>query len=317
MESGRLAHSYLITGPAKIGKTTLAFDIARAVNCVSNSPPCDACRQCRLITSGLHPDVREIGLEKARSGRLRTMISIEQVREVQRDASLLPYEGRSRVFVFELAEKLSGEAANSLLKTLEEPPESVIIILAASDANAVLPTILSRCRRIELSPIPARAVSNFLAEKKSVGRERANQIAGLSGGRLGWAIEASDDPSIIERIVESMDAIESAIGGSLTDRFDYAERLASRFSSDRQGVFSEMELWQSWWRDALLLGYGKDDLIVNSSRKDALSSASDQFPVESIAVALKAIRRASFLLDRNVAPRLAIEGMMMKLPSAP
>ncbi len=317
MQSGRLAHSYLIAGPAKIGKTTLAFDIARAVNCLSDSPPCGACRQCRLISSGLHPDVRSIGLEKARSGRLRTMISIEQVREVQRDASLRPYEGRSRVFIFEQAEKLSVEAANSLLKTLEEPPESVIIVLAASDANAILPTILSRCRRVELSPTPARAISDFLVERKAVGRERADEIAGLSGGRLGWAIEASDDPSITERIVESMDSIESAASGSLTDRFDYAERLASRFSSDRQGVFSEIDLWQSWWRDALLIGLGKGDLIVNSSRKEALASVADQFPIESIAAALKAIRRAAFLLERNVAPRLAIEGMMLKLPTAP
>ena len=118
----RLAHSYLVTGRKRVGKTTLALDLARALNCLSDARPCGECGQCGRISSGLHPDVRLIGLETARSGRLRTLISIDQVREVQRDASLLPYEGRSRVFIFESAEKLSEEAANSLLKTLEEPP---------------------------------------------------------------------------------------------------------------------------------------------------------------------------------------------------
>lgn len=315
IEAGRLAHSYLISGPAKIGKKTLALDIARAANCLSDSRPCGECRQCQRIASGLHPDVRIIGLEAARSGRLRTLISIEQVREIQRDASLLPYEGRSRVFIFESAEKLSGEAANSLLKTLEEPPESVIIILVASDLNAVLPTILSRCRRIDLRPTPTSAVSDFLVDRKGVSCERADEIAGLSGGRVGWAIEAADDPTIISRIAESMDGIEAAVKGSLTDKFDYAERLSGRFSSDRQGVIAELDLWQSWWQDVLLIGQDKDEFVVNTSRKEALASVSGQIPTEAVAAALKAIRRAVFLLERNVAPRLAIEGMMMNLPS--
>ncbi len=311
----RLAHSYLITGSAKVGKATLALDIARAANCLSDSRPCASCRQCERVTSGLHPDVRVIGLEKARSGRLRTQVSIEQVREIQKDASLLPYEGRSRVFIFESAEKLSLEAANSLLKTLEEPPASVILILVASDATAVLPTILSRCRRIDLRPVPQRVISEFLVERKAVSREKADEIAGLSGGRIGWAVEAADDPSIIERISETMDAVEAAAWGSLTDRFEYAEGLSARFSRDRQGVFAELDLWLSWWRDALLIGQGKDELVVNFSRKDALLAVSGQIPTQDVAAALKAIRRTAFLLERNVSPRLAIEGMMMNLPA--
>ena len=317
IEAGRMAHSYLISGPAKIGKATLALDIARAANCLSDGRPCGECRQCQRVTSGLHPDVRVIGLEKARSGRLRTQISIEQVREIQRDASLLPYEGRSRVFIFESAEKLSGEAANSLLKTLEEPPESVIIILVASDVNAVLPTILSRCRRIDLRPAPLSAVSEFLVERKGSNRERADEIAGLSGGRIGWAIEAWENPRVIDGIWETMDAIESTVNGSLTDRFDYAERLAGRFSRDRQGVLEELGLWQSWWRDALLIAQDKRELVVNKSRLESLLSVSDWISPESVVSSLKAIRRTVFLLERNVSPRLAIEGMMMRLPSLP
>ena len=317
IEAGRIAHSYLITGPSKVGKTTLALDIARAANCSSGGTPCATCRQCQRITSALHPDVRIIGLEAARSGRLRTQISIEQVREIQRDASLLPYEGRNRVFIFESAEKLSGEAANSLLKTLEEPPENVIIILVASDLNAVLPTLVSRCRHIALRPAPLSAVVEFLVEQRGVNRERADEIAGLSGGRIGWAIEAAENPRIIDRIWETMDTIESAVNGSLSDRFDYAERLSGRFSADRQGVLEELSLWQSLWRDALLIAQSKSELVVNKSRLESLLSVSERISPESVVSSLKAIRRTVFLLERNVSPRLAIEGMMMQLPSLP
>ena len=313
---GRLAHSYLITGPDKVGKTTLALDVARAANCASASPPCGSCRQCERISSGLHPDVRVIGLEIDR-GRLRTQISIDQVREIQRDASLLPYEGRSRVFIFESGEKLSGEAANSLLKTLEEPPESVILIIVASDVRAVLPTILSRCRRIELRPVPTPVISDFLVEQKAADRDKADEVAGLSGGRIGWAVEAAADPAIISRIAETMDTIEATVHGSLTDRFEYAERLSARFSADRQNVFAELDLWLSWWRDVLLTGQNKHELIVNVSRQETLDSVSAQIPVELVAAALKSIRRTAFLLERNVSPRLAIEGMVMNLPSMP
>ncbi len=310
----RLAHSYLITGPSKIGKTTLALDIARAANCTSDNRPCGTCRQCQRITPGLHPDVRTIGLEAARSGRLRTQISIEQVREIQRDASLLPYEGRSRVFIFENGEKLSGEAANSLLKTLEEPPDRVIIIIVASDANAVLPTILSRCRRIDLRTAPPGIIADYLVEEKSLSRERAEEISGLSGGRIGWAIEAADDPAIITRIAEALDLIEATVKGPLAERFDYSESLARRFSADRQGVFTELDLWQSWWRDVLLIGQRKHELVVNSSRKETLTSVADQNSIEEVSASLRAIRRTVFLLERNVSPRLALESMMMKLP---
>ena len=315
--AGRLAHSYLIAGPAKIGKTTLALDIARAANCAAESRPCATCRQCQRISAGLHPDVRIIGLETARTGRLRTLISIEQVREIQRDASLLPYEGLSRVFIFESGEKLSGEAANSLLKTLEEPPDRVIIIVVASDADAVLPTILSRCRRINLRATPLGAIADLLVERKALSRERAEEIAGLSGGRIGWAIEAADDPAIIARISEALDLIEATVKGSLVDRFDYSESLARRFSADRQGVFEELDLWQWWWRDVLLIGQGKRDLVVNSSRIEALDSVADENSIQSVSASLKAIRRTASLLDKNVSPRLALEGMMMNLPVMP
>ena len=323
LDEGRVAHSWLIAGPPQVGKTTLALDMARAVNCVpdgasgGDSPPCGACGQCRRIGSGMHPDIRVVGLEKARSGRLRTLVSIEQVREVQRELSLLPYEGASRVVIFESAELFSEEAANSLLKTLEEPPERVMLLLLASDAEAVLPTILSRCRQIRLKPLPASAIARFLIERNAVLPDDAREIAGLAAGRIGWAVNAVADPSLLERVSETLDGIEAMVGSSLADRFDYAEKLAGKFSADRKSVYDELDLWQSWWRDALLAGQDRTELAANVARLEAVSAVAERLPAESVVSAIKTVRRTEFLLRRNVTPRLAIESMMLALPTSP
>ena len=312
--SDRVAHAYLIVGPAQVGKTTLALDLARAVNCASNYPPCSDCRQCQRIASGLHPDIRVVGLEPARSGRMRTQIGIDQIRDVQREASLLPYEGRYRVFIIETAEKLTAEASNSLLKMLEEPPDSVIIVLVASDAGAMLPTILSRCRRIDLRPVLAQTISEFMIERYDVGAERSREIAGASSGKVGWAVEAARDPSLLDRIRQTVDTIGEFSRGSLTDRFEYAQQLAGRFNSNREAVFADLDLWQSWWRDILLTGHRRSELVSNVAKRDALEEISAKLSVEEAAGAVAAVRRAVFLLERNVSPRLALEDMMLALP---
>ena len=316
LDGGRLAHSYIFIGPSRVGKTTLALDFARAANCLADETarPCGDCRQCARVTAGLHPDVRVIGLETARSGRLRSLISIDQAREVQREAGLLPYEGRYRVFIFESAEKLSGEAANALLKTLEEPPESVIIALLATHADSVLPTILSRCRRVDLRPVAAGAIADFLTARKGVDADSAREIAGMARGRVGWAVGAVEDPSAIDRVSETLDAIEAAIADSLSGRFEYAERLAGRFSGDREGVFGELDLWLGWWRDAMLTGQGKPELVSNVSRRETLDAAAARFSPETTAAAIRTIMRTAHLLERNVSPRLAAESMMLGLP---
>ena len=149
IDSDRIAHAYLIAGPPQIGKMTLAIDIARAVNCVADEQPnmfgetepkpCNTCGPCDRITRGLHTDVRVVTLGQDSRGRTQTLISIDQVREVQREASLRPSEGKYRVFIFDRAEYLSQGAATALLKTLEEPPDQVIFILGGDRQRPAAP----------------------------------------------------------------------------------------------------------------------------------------------------------------------------------
>ena len=124
-----------------------------------------------------------------------------------------------------------------------------------------------------------------------------------------------EDPSAIERVSDTLDEIEAAIADSLSGRFEYAERLAGRFSNDREGVFGELDLWLGWWRDAMLTGQGKPELVSNVSRRETVSAAAERFSPETIAAAIRTVMRTAHLLERNVSPRLAAESMMLGLPS--
>ena len=238
--------------------------------------------------------MRIVGLEKARSGRLRTLIGIEQVRDIQRETSLLPFEGRYRVIIFETAELFSEEAANSLLKTLEEPPERVLIILLTTDARAMLPTIVSRCRLVQLKPSPSTVIAEFLSDHKGVSSDRAREIAGLASGRVGWAVRAAEDPDILKRMTDVLDQVESVVRSPLADRFDYAAGLADRFPSDRRSVYSELDLWLSWWRDVLLIGRQKPELVSNVARIDSLTPVAEHLPPDSVADAIRTVMRTSY-----------------------
>ena len=214
MASGRMAHAWLFAGPSRVGKMTLALDLARLVNCTTDdteSRPCAECHQCRRITNSLHADLRIISRGGGDgSASRRTAISVEQIRELQRDAVLKPYEGRYRVFIIEDAENFTQEAANALLKMLEEPPADVIFALLASEVRentedesagyitytpeheqdritalleavpqvgGILPTILSRCQTLELRPLSAALVQSEIESRFNLPSHDATEIA--------------------------------------------------------------------------------------------------------------------------------------------
>lgn len=351
LESGRMAHAWLFAGPTHVGKMTLALDLARMVNCAVEevcNRPCGECRQCQRITNSLHADVRIISQGGSAGGATRrTAISVEQIREAQREAVLKPYEGRYRVFIIEDAENFTQEAANALLKMLEEPPEDVIFVLLASEVRensedesagfttysadygqdrvaallesvpqvgGILPTILSRCQTLELRPLPASTVQRELERRFNRSSDEATEIARLSKGRLGWALQAASDPQILTRRNERLDEIEAVLTGRLDEKFAYAERQAASFGRRREAVYDELQLWLDWWRDVLVIREGNGDLALNLSRLDALKSAASSCTSTQVVGAIRAIQETTSMLESNVNPRLCIEGMMLRMP---
>ncbi len=319
MATDSVAHSYLIVGPRGIGKMTLALDVARMVNCTGKSPPCGACGQCRRITNELHADVQIIGLEQASegNGRTSTAIGIQQIREAQREASLKPYEGRSRVFIIDGVELLTEEASNSLLKVLEEPPDQVMFVLLATDMDSVLTTIASRCRMLELRPLPASIIVDELSKRFTADQELVNEVAQLSGGKLGWAIRVIEAPEVLESRSKQLDQVVAISQATLADRFDYAAALAGQFARDREHVIQQLQLWLQWWRDALIVREGVSDFVTNLSRADTLHQIAEVMSSAQIADIIQRAEETIDLLERNVNPRLALEQLVLAVPSVP
>ena len=173
---GRFSHATLICGPPNIGKTTLARIVAQALNCTGPAPaPCGDCRSCHKVASGNHPDVRILDAPGQ-------TLKIDQVRELQREMSLSPYEGRWRVAVLCDFERATMEAANALLKTLEEPPGYVALLLTATQPDLLLPTIVSRCQLLSLRALPINQVREALVSQWGVDTTQAE----AAGPRVRW-----------------------------------------------------------------------------------------------------------------------------------
>jgi DNA polymerase-3 subunit delta' len=306
--SGSVSHAYLFTGPSGVGKTTLARALAAALLCQGESekePPCSACRACALVASGNHPDLHVV-----QSERVGARLKIEQVRDLQRQLALTPVEARWRVAILRRFEEATTSAANALLKTLEEPPSYVLIAVLASDADRLLPTIVSRCQQVPLQPLSIAVVRRALVERWSAGAEQAELLAHLSGGRLGWAVRTLDDRAVLQRRVQRLDDLDRMLGASSAQRFRYAERLAR----DPTATQETLDLWIGWWRDVLLCAAETNTPLTNVDRRSTLRDYAHRFEVEGSAAVLEALRSAAERLRRNANPRLTLEVLMLDLP---
>ncbi|MBM3942348.1 MAG: DNA polymerase III subunit delta' [SAR202 cluster bacterium] len=317
LTQGRLAHAYLLAGPPHVGKMALALALAQAVNCLAGlGAPCGSCTQCRRIALGQHADVRVVGVGQGQDGGpTRTVIGIGDVREALRQASLKPYEGKCTVIIFDGAEAMSAEAANALLKTLEEPPPQVLLLLLTTDADSLLPTIRSRCRSLDLRPLAKHQVAAALAARPQTSPEQAERLARLSRGCLGWAFNALTDPDYLEQREAELEQVRQICQAGLEGRFSYAADLAARFSRDREPARATLYLWLRWWRDLLLVKEGVEAYVQDQERLSELRLQAAQLTTPQVVEFIKALYQSLDALERNASPRLAMEVLMLKVPA--
>jgi len=301
IQHGRTRHAYLFAGPDRIGKTTLARVLAATINCTAEAAPCGECRNCKLFIKGAHPDLTVLEGENG-------TIKIDQVRAIQQTVALRPYEARYRVAILRRVPAAAPQAQEALLKTLEEPPPNVVLIVTANAADALLPTILSRCQPLNLRPLPIQQLQEALKQGWNVAEDEAQLLAQISGGRIGWAIKALEDPAEREWRTQVLDALETALKGNRRERFALVEHLAL----EKNVLLPMLDVWQGYWRDALLMASGSRAPITNYDRRGTIRDMA--IGREAAQQALEATRRTIDQVDRNANARLALEVLMLDYP---
>ena len=314
VSSGSPARSYIFAGPERVGKAAAALRLAQALNCAADAPPCLACETCRRIGEAKFADVQTVTVEAATDGPAHKAISVEQMREVEATIALAPYEGRKRVVIIDPASEMSDGAQNALLKTLEEPPPHVVFILVSTDADRLLETVRSRCRRVDFGLVAAKEIEAGLSERGS-DAEQAAVLARLAAGRPGWALEAAATPALLAKRGEALDTAHSLAGMDLADRIDVAEKLSAAFKRDRAAVDETLAQWLGWWRDVVLTQSGAGDAIANLDRRDEIESDAERYDRAQVTAFLEALRATRQHLRANVQSRIALDALMLRVPA--
>jgi len=300
-------HAYLFAGPSGLGRRTLALRFAQALNCqtpVSTGIPCGTCRDCKQIESMQHADLTVIQAD-SEGGTLK----VDQIREARRTLTLKPYQSKYRVSIFLRFQEANDNAANALLKTLEEAPSYAVLILTADTPEQLLPTIVSRCEVLRLRPLNVEQVQRALVSRGlEIGR--AKWIAHISGGRFGYAKQLIESDSLLEKREERLNDLLTLLPASRVEKFAYADRLAKDKESMRQAIL----FWLSYWRDIMLRTAQAETPLVNVDRNVEIEDIASQMDLSSVRRVVKGLENTLEKMDRNVNSRMLAEVLLLDLP---
>lgn len=292
----KTSHAYLFQGPVGVGKKLTARAFAAFLNCQveGRDDSCGQCSACRKMASGNHPDFLEILPEPGKA-----QIAIEKIRELKKALSYPPVEAGYRVVMLSdiHATMIRKEVANSLLKTLEEPPVKTVFVLTAVEAAGILPTIVSRCQVIPFYPLPYELVSAALSGE-GLSADRAYAMASIAEGSIGKAMELAktDLLEVRKSIVEGLVSLSQAQAGAVEGVFSLAERAALR----KDELEDLLELLKLWVKDLMILGAGgTEEYLINQDLRHTVAPAVERWGVEQLSERLALIGQAQRQLRHN------------------
>ncbi len=288
LADGRIANAYLLAGPEGVGKRRLALELAKALNCTAESSrPCDICPCCTTIDRQTHPDVHHL-----MPGGASETIRIDEVRQLLGRFALRPFSARMQVAIIVQAERFTEEAANSLLKVLEEPSARALFVLTTSNVSDCLPTIVSRCQLLRCHALSADLVAQMLTDTHGCDPQVAAVIARLAAGSATRAI------ALVEQWSAHQQAITRLTQGTL------AAWVEQPLPETRQELIHLLDSMVGWLRDLTLTASGNRQWIAHTTQEVAIQRQAERLDVDQCvetAFDLMALRDS---LEQFVSPRL-------------
>lgn len=306
LSTGKVSHAYIINGEKSSGKEFIARVFAMALQCQQGeAEPCQECHSCKQALSENHPDIIRVAHEKPNT------ISVDDIRvQINNDVAIKPYSSPHKIYIVNEAEKMTQQAQNAILKTLEEPPEYAVILLLTANVNSLLPTILSRCVVLNMKPVPDVLVRKFLMEQIKVPDYKAEVCVAFARGNIGRAksLASSEDfENIKNEAVSLLKYIQD---------MELHEIIAAikKIGEYKLEINDYLDIMAIWYRDVLLFKATNDaNHLVFREEVQALRRAAQHSSYEGIEVILKALETAKKRLDANVNFELTMELLMLTI----
>jgi len=304
IKQDRISHAYLFSAKKGSGKSKLAFEFAKASFCEeSDFDSCGSCINCRKMDHQNHPDFKKVSVLEGKSA-----ISIDQIRELKKEIAYKPYDSDHKIYIIESAEKMTKEAANSLLKTLEEPPSFATIILLVEDSGKLLPTIVSRCQQIKLRNVSKQKIKELLLAE-GLEAEQAEILSSTAAGSPGKAFEIIEIDNYFEQRQEIYNFLKDINTKNTIEIFKITEKLASLLKTD----FPCFDLLSDWYRDIMMIKQDYLDAVINKDYFEELKVLAVELSLQKVIKNLELIAQSEKYIERNIREELSLEVLFFKL----
>ena len=304
IESDHVSHAYILTGETGMGRKSLASAFAMTLLCEKGkSEPCMECHACKQVMSSNHPDLIFVGHEKPGS------IGVDDIREQINDTIMIrPYSSYYKIYIVDEAEKMTVQAQNALLKTIEEPPAYAIIMLLTTNQEAFLPTILSRCVQLKLKPLKDSVVKSYLMGSLGIKESRADIYAAFARGNLGRAIHLASSEEFQLLYSELLHMLKHLKEMDIMELLFYIKKM----KDENLDIYDCLDFMQLWYRDVLMYKVTQDiNLLIFREEFNTMKEMSAASAYDGIERILKAIDKARIRLEANVNMELAMELMLL------
>ena len=306
LKNHQVSHAYILNGENGSGKNMLAKAFAKALVCEAGyGDSCNMCRACHQFDSGNHPDVKWITHEKANS------IGVDEVREqINNDIVIKPYSSKYKVYIIDEAEKMTVQAQNALLKTIEEPPAYAVILLLTTNTGMLLPTILSRCVVLDLKPVASDKIKKYLMEDLQIPDYQADVCTAFAQGNVGKARRLALSDNFTEMLEHAIHLVKYISEMEVSDLIEDLKKIGTY----KMEINDYLDLLMVWYRDVLMFKATQDaDNLIFTEEMNAIREKAKESSYEGLECILKALEKAKIRLNANVNFDMVMELLLLTM----